>query len=125
MRTTATPHTAMRIALYWAPRVLGIAFGLFVSLFALDSFDGPASVWVKLRHFAIHLIPVAVYGVVLVLAWRWEWVGTVVFAALGAVYVATMGRGHLDWNLAIAGPLFLLAALFLAGWLRRAELRPR
>jgi hypothetical protein len=34
-----------------------------------------------------------------------------------------MGRHRPDWNLTIAGPLFLLAVLFLAGWLRRAELR--
>lgn len=114
----------MRTALYWAPRILAIAFGLFVSLFALDSFSDQASIWVKLAHFAVHLIPVAVYGVILVLAWRWEWVGAVLFATLGALYVATMGRHRLDWNLIIAGPLFLLAALFLVGWLRRAELRP-
>jgi len=113
----------MRTALYWAPRILAIAFGLFVSLFALDSFNGQASIWVRLAHFVIHLIPVAVYAVILVLAWRWEWIGAVLFAALGAVYVATMGRHRLDWNLTIAGPLFLLAVLFLAGWLRRAELR--
>ncbi|MCW5979411.1 MAG: hypothetical protein KIT09_15145 [Bryobacteraceae bacterium] len=114
----------MRTALYWAPRILAIAFGLFVSLFALDSFSGQASIWVKLGRFAVHLIPVAIYAVILVLAWRWEWVGAALFAALGALYVATIGRQHLDWSLMIAGPLFLLAALFLAGWLRRAELRP-
>lgn len=114
----------MRAALYWAPRILAIAFGLFVSLFALDSYSGQASIWVKLAHFAIHLIPVAIYAVILVLAWRWEWVGAVLFAALGALYVAAVGRHRLDWNLIIAGPLFLLAALFLVGWLRRAELRP-
>lgn len=114
----------MRTALYWGPRVLAIAFGLFVSLFALDSFSGQDGIWVKLAHFAIHLIPVAIYAVILVLAWRWEWVGAVLFAALGAVYAAMMGRHRLEWNLVIAGPLFLLAALFLVGWLRRAELRP-
>lgn len=114
----------MRITLYWAPRFMAIAFGLFVSLFALDSFSGQASISVKLTHFAIHLIPVAIYGAILLLAWRWEWVGAVLFAALGSVYVATMGRHRLDWNLIIAGPLFLLAALFSAGWIRRARLRP-
>ena len=110
-----------RGALYWIPRILAIAFGLFVSLFALDSFSGDASIWEKLGRFAVHLIPVAVYGVIVALAWRWEWVGTVLFAALGGVYVATMGRHRLDWNLIIAGPLFLLSALFVVGWLRRAQ----
>ncbi len=112
-----------KTALYRAPRVLAIAFGLFMSLFATDSFSGAESIWMKLAHFAVHLIPVAAYSVILVLAWRWEWIGAVLFAALGALYAVTMGRHHLDWTLIIAGPLFLLSALFLAGWLRRARLR--
>lgn len=114
----------MRTAFYWAPRILAIAFGLFVSLFALDAFDGQASVWEKLGRFAVHLVPVGVYAIVLVLSWRWEWIGAVLFAALGALYVATIGRHNMDWSLIIAGPLFVLAALFLLGWVRRAELRP-
>jgi glucose-6-phosphate-specific signal transduction histidine kinase len=113
----------MRTALYWAPRILAIAFGLFVSLFALDSFSGQDSIWLKLGHFAVHLIPVAIYAAILVLAWRWEWIGAVLFAALGALYIASVGRHRLDWNLIIAGPLFLLAVLFLAGWLRRTGVR--
>jgi hypothetical protein len=115
----------MRTALYWTPRVLAIGFGLFVSLFALDSFNGPAAIGEKLAHFAVHLIPVAIYAVILVLAWRWEWVGAMMFTILGVLYVATMGRHRLDWNMIIAGPLFLLAGLFLVCWLRRAELRLR
>jgi glucose-6-phosphate-specific signal transduction histidine kinase len=79
--------------------------------------------WVKVGHFAVHLIPVAIYAAILVLAWRWEWVGAVLFAVLGALYVVTMGRQRLDWILVIAGPLFVLAGLFLTGWLRRGELR--
>lgn len=105
------------------PRVLAVAFGVFLSLFALDSFSGQANLGTKLTQFAVHLIPAMVYGLVLVLAWRWEWVGAVVFAAFAVGYIAAMGRSRLDWNLAIAGPLFLLAALFLIGWLRRSELR--
>ncbi len=114
----------MRIALYWAPRILAIGFGLFVSLFALDSFSGQVPIGEKLARFAVHLIPSAIYAVILVLSWRWEWIGAVMFAALGVLYVATMGCHRLERNLVIAGPLFLLAALFLVGWLRRAKLRP-
>ena len=107
--------------LYWTPRILAILFGLFVSLFALDSFSGNASLWTKLGHFAIHLIPVGVYAVIVVLAWRWEWIGAVLFAALGCLYWVTKGSGHLDWVLFISGPLFLLSALFSINWLRRGH----
>ena len=115
----------MKWALYRIPRILAIGFGVFVSLFALDSLSGDASVWEKLARLAVHLVPVGIYAIIVALAWRWEWVGAVLFAALGGVYVATMGRHRLDWNLTIAGPLFVLSALFLAGWLRRSRLRRR
>ena len=109
----------MNAILYWTPRILAILFGLFVSLFALDSFQGNESIWTKLADFAVHLIPVAVYALILVLAWRWEWIGAVLFAALGVLYIFMVGNRHLDWVLLISGPLFLLAALFLVNWLRR------
>lgn len=109
----------MRAALYWAPRIPAIVFGLFVSLFAMDSFHDHDGI---VRQLITHLIPVAIYAAVLVVAWRWEWVGALLLAALGVLYVAFVGGQRLDWNLVIAGPLFLLAALFLAGgWLRRAR----
>ena len=56
--------------------------------------------------------------VALALAWRRGWVGAVVFPALGIAYlVVAWGRFHWSAYAVIAGPLFVLGALFLAGWL--------
>jgi hypothetical protein len=110
---------ALNATLYWTPRILAILFGLFVSLFALDSFQGNERIWTKLAHFAIHLIPVAVYALILILAWRWEWIGAVLFTGLGVGYVVMVGGRHFNWVLTISGPLFLLAGLFLLSWLLR------
>ena len=115
--------------LFWLPRLLSIAFLAFLSLFALDVFDGQHGFWETLLGLTMHLIPVFALAVVLALAWRWEWIGALLFAAAGAAYVLMLvGRPNpplmmkLVWSLTIAGPAFVVAALFLAAWLRRGRL---
>ncbi len=112
-----------RLSLFWAPRILTIAFALFVSAFALDVIGEGYTGWELLLALLIHLIPTAILAVVLTLAWRWEWVGAVLFAGLGTVYLLLNPR-HINWIFTISGPLFLIAALFLINWLKRAELHP-
>ncbi len=117
--------------LFWAPRVLSIAFVAFLSLFAMDVFDEHLGFWQTAIDLTMHLIPSFVLIVVLILAWRWEWIGAALYAAAGLLYViwvASMARPvppavRLTWVLCIAGPAFLIAALFLANWIRRRELR--
>jgi hypothetical protein len=110
-----------RRILFWAPRALGIAFALFMGMFATDVFNEGYGFWDTLLAFAIHLVPAAVVAVVLVLAWRWEWIGAVLFAAAGTLYLLNTLR-HPNWILSISGPLFLIAVLFLVSWLKRSEL---
>lgn len=114
--------TYSRRALLWTPRALCIAFALLLSLFALDVFNEGYGFWRTLGALLMHLIPAAMVLVVLALAWRWGWIGTVVFAGLGMYYALTAWR-HPDWVLTISGPLFVIAALFLVNWLKRVELR--
>jgi hypothetical protein len=114
-----------RNLLFWSPRALCFAAALFLSLFALDVFDGPGPLGPKLVGFAIHLAPTWALLIVLALAWRWEWIGAVLCFALAALYVATFGRHHLNWSLLIAGPVVLVGALFLLGWVYRKKIRAR
>ena len=74
-------------ALYWMPCGLSVAFLAFLSLFAMDVFDEHLGFWQTVLALTVHLIPVFVLSVVLLLAWRWEWIGAVVFAAAGLLYV--------------------------------------
>jgi hypothetical protein len=112
-------------ALYWAPRILGILFALFISIFALDVFSEGYNLGETIIALIMHLIPTALVVVALIIAWRWEWFGAVLFAALGLGYIL-MTQGRFDWvtYLVIPGPLFLTGALFLANWLYRRQLRP-
>ena len=112
--------------LYWAPRALTILFAVFISLFALDVFDGRHSLVESLVGLAIHHVPTGLILVPQIVARRWEWVGALLFAGLGVAYVV-MAWGDVPAvaHLLIAGPAVLVGVLFLLGWLYRKELRAR
>lgn len=116
--------TTAKKALFWTPRVLCILFALFLSMFALDVFGEGHSVWDTILALLIHLTPVYMVLAALALAWRWEWTGAVLFTGLGIFYIVIFwGRFPLATYVLIAGPAFVLAALFLANWMYRKELR--
>jgi hypothetical protein len=103
--------------LFWTPRVLGILFAVFVSLFALDVFGAGYGFWETVWALLMHLIPTAILLIVLAMAWRWEWIGGILFIALGVLYMV-MSWGRADWSasLILSGPLFIVGILFLASW---------
>ena len=106
--------------LYWIPRVLGIAFAVFLSIFALDVFSMDVPLWRQLLGFAIHLIPTYLIVILLVFAWKWEWVGAVGFIALALVYdylMITRTPLPLAAILITSGPAFLIGLLFFADWM--------
>ncbi len=119
-----------RRALFWAPRALSIAFIAFLSLFALDVFGEGYGLWRTLLALVMHLIPTFVLIVALVFAWRWEWIGAVLYAAAAALYIASVWPRPLPpgikavWIATIAGPALVIAGLFLVNWLKRSELHP-
>jgi hypothetical protein len=113
-----------RSAVYWAPRALSISFIVFLSLFALDVFQEGAGVWRTTLALLMHLIPSFVLVGALALAWRWEWIGAGLFGAAGTAYMAMAWR-HPSWIAIISGPQFVIAALFLLGRLKRAEIHRR
>jgi hypothetical protein len=136
MQTTTIQEAKMnnlsKRALFWTPRALSIIFIAFLSIFALDVFDGKLGFWQSMLAFVIHEIPVFVLIAALILAWRWEWIGAALYAAAGSLYIAwvvSMSRPvppavRVIWILMVAGPAFAIAGLFLANWLKRSELRP-
>ena len=110
--------------LYWAPRALGIAFALFISVFALDVFGENLPLSKLLIALALHLIPTGMIVVVLALAWKREWLGFVGFVALGLLYMwTTQHRFQVIACLIISGPAFLIGLLFLANWIWRRKLQ--
>lgn len=114
----------VRQLLFWTPRVLGILFALFLSLFALDVFGAGYGFWGTFLALLIHLLPVFALLIGLALAWRWEWIGTVIFCGFSLWYLLAFGgRFPPSVYMTIAGPPIIVGLLFLIDWRYHAEIR--
>lgn len=74
--------TSIKI-LHWTPRIICILAIIFISLFALDSFNPELTIWQQIGAFIMHLIPSFVLIAFLIIAWKWEFIGGIIFALIG------------------------------------------
>ncbi len=116
--------------IHWVPRILGILAILFISIFALDAFDPQLTLGQQIRDFLIHMIPSFALALLLVLAWRRELPGGIVFALIGLVMTPVIFKHNYAMNHSlgmsigivstITIPFFIVGVLFiLSYWLKR------
>ncbi|MHC1704866.1 MAG: hypothetical protein AB9846_13235 [Tenuifilaceae bacterium] len=74
--------TSIRV-IHWMPRILCILAILFLSMFALDAFDPKLTILQQIGGFLIHLIPSFILIALLILAWKWELIGGIIFILIG------------------------------------------
>jgi hypothetical protein len=113
----------VRRLLFWTPRITLLFFALFLSLFALDVFGQGAGFWETLLGLLIHLIPTWALLIVVALAWRWEWVGTIFLTAWAIGYLLMASGFPPSVYLMMSGLPFMLGLLFWLNWRYRTELR--
>lgn len=113
----------LKKSLYWTPRIAGILFILFISLFALDVFDAHTGFWETMFALFMHLIPSILLAITIVIAWKREWFGALLFIGWAIWYMAFM-RGF-PWiaYMLIAGIPALIGILFLVDWVWRKQIR--
>ena len=101
---------SLRTFRIWFPRVLALLYACFISVFALDSFEGHDTFLQKLGHLFLHLIPTAMVLAALGLAWHRQLIGGLVFMILGMIFTIHFGT----WK---ETGLFLMFSmpLFVAG----------
>lgn len=109
--------------IHWAPRILCILAILFISLFALDSFNPELSIWQQLSAFLIHLIPSFILLALLLVAWKWEFIGGIIFSLIGLVFspivfIHNFNMNHSIWMslgiiMAITFPFIVVGILFI------------
>ena len=109
---------------YWTPRILSIIFLAFLAFFSLDVFGNGYTFWETVLGLFMHNIPVFALLAVLLISWKHEWVGGIVFILAGLLYIfITLGRVTwyiaLSWSMIIAGPAFLIGILFLVNWFKK------
>jgi hypothetical protein len=96
-----------------APRVFGILAILFISVFALDVFDGETPLSQALVGFVIHLIPSMVLTVLLAVAWKYEFAGGLAFVTVSLIPLFLLSN-PLWVNAILCAPFLLTGLLFIA-----------
>lgn len=110
---------------FWTPRILSIIFIAFLALMSLDVFDAGRSSREVLVGLFIHNIPALILLAVLVISWKREIAGGVVFILAGFLYIffamkkAGDWRMALAWSVQISGIAFLIGGFFLANWFKK------
>ncbi len=108
---------------HWLPRIICILAILFISLFAADVFAPELTIWQQLGAFIIHLIPSFVLLAFLIVAWKWEYIGGIIFIIIGfglspIVFVHNYKMNHSIWMslgiiLMITIPFVVVGILFI------------
>ncbi len=114
--------TSIRI-LHWTPRIICILAILFISIFAIDAFGPEKTIWQQLGDFLLHLVPSFVLTAVLLVAWKWEFLGGIIFIAISFVlsvfvFLVNYNRTHsigtsLGEILIITFPFLVVGTLFV------------
>jgi cytochrome b561 len=98
---------------YWLPRALCLLAILFISMFAADSFAPGRSLWQQIEAFLIHLIPSFVLLGLLILAWKREFIGGIVFILLGIGLSPLIFIKNYNMNHSVGMSLLIIAAITL------------
>jgi hypothetical protein len=117
-------NTAVKI-FHWLPRIICILAILFVSMFAADSFESWRTIWQQIGAFFIHLIPSFILLALLIAAWKWEYIGGILFIIIGLglspfIFMLNYNRNHsigislgiilmVTFPFVVAGILFIIS----------------
>ncbi len=105
--------------IYWTPRIFGLIFVLFLMMFSLDVFEPGLSAWQIALGLFMHNIPALFLLIILIISWKHEIVGGIVFILAGFLYILTLAMNPrfewymLSWSVIIAEMAFFIGILFL------------
>jgi len=121
---------------HWLPRIICTLAILFVSMFALDAFAPGLTVCQQIGAFMMHLIPSFVLIVVLVVAWKWEFVGGIILTAIGLglspfIFQLNHSRNHFSVGqsigvvMMITFPFVVVGILFIVSYYLKKKNLPQ
>ena len=100
--------------LFWIPRVLSIVYIGFLALFALDVFQPGGTFGYYVVAFLMHLIPNFILLALLIVAWKYEIIGGILFLLSGIIFTFFFETyAMLVSFLLISVPVFLIGVFFL------------
>jgi hypothetical protein len=125
--------TSIKI-LHWTPRILCILAILFISLFALDAFNPDLTIWQQIGDFLMHLLPSFALLALLIVAWKWELIGGIIFALIGLgfspfIYSHNYKMNNSLWMsisiiMMITVPFIVVGILFILSYYKKRSQHP-
>lgn len=108
--TSQPMKTSLKIV-QWIPRVLCILAILFVSMFALDSFDSRMSAWEQIQAFFMHMIPSFILTIFLIVAWKRELIGGAILLILAVGLIPTLYMQNYQMNHSVWWSLLVILTI--------------
>lgn len=104
----------MKKTMKWLPRVLAIAYILFISIFALDAFSEEYTLLEMIVGFLVHLLPSFILVIITLIAWKKEFTGGILFIISGVGFTLFFNtyRELISFVL-ISIPLIVIGLLFI------------
>ena len=109
--------------IHWLPRIICMLAILFISVFALDAFNPEKIIWQQIGDFLMHLIPSFVLIVFLIIAWKREFIGGILFMLIGLgfspiIFIHNYNMNQSVWMsliiiLMITIPFIIVGILFI------------
>jgi|SRR5665647_2507468 len=99
---------------YWIPRVLAVVSILFMTMFSLDAFNGNESFGMKMLGFLMSNIPVLIVTAILVVAWKREFAGGILFILsfiAGTIFFHSF-TGN-PGSIVVIAPFLIIGILFI------------
>ncbi|MBA4407065.1 hypothetical protein C0389_07315 [bacterium] len=113
----------LKAFLFWAPRLITILFAMFLTIFAADVFTSGYEFWKIPIALFMHLLPSILIIIILVISWKREWIGGILYIALSVFYTyAKWNKFAISVFFIIPLPLFLVGVLFLIGWFKKTKI---
>ena len=97
--------------LHWSPRLLAIASILFISLFAADAFSSEFTLYRQIVGFLIHMIPSIVLLAMLLISWKRELLGGVVYCVTGLISSIYVFYGNYSNNGSVLNSLMIISII--------------
>jgi len=116
---------------HWVPRILCILAILFIAMFSLDSFDPKLTLGQQLLGFLMHNIPTLILIAILIVSWKWEIIGGILFILIGVgmspfIFMHNYAMNHsigmsLIVILTINFPFIIVGSLFIISHLLKRK----
>ena len=109
--------------IHWLPRIICMLAILFISMFALDAFNPEKTIWLQIGNFLMHLIPSFVLIILLIIAWKRDFIGGIIFTLIGLgfspfIFMHNYYMNQSVWmsimiSIIVTMPFFIIGILFI------------